>query len=60
MQYCLHVLISTALAISFSRVMSDSIFESIIKMRSLPFLGEIRYLPKPLTAKDIMSKDITL
>lgn len=59
MDYCLHVLLATSIAVTFSRAMSDSIFKKIIDMRSLPFIDEMLYIPEPVLAKDIMSKDIT-
>lgn len=58
MDYCLHVLLATSIAVTFSRTLSDSIFKKIIDMRSLPFIDEMLYIPKPVLAKDIMSRDI--
>lgn len=59
MDYCLHVLLATSIAVTLSRAMSDSIFKKIIDMRSLPFIDELLYIPKPIYAKDIMSKNIS-
>lgn len=59
MDYCLHVMLATSIAVTFSRAMSDSIFKKIIDMRSLPFIDEMLYIPEPILGKDIMSKNIT-
>ena len=56
--FCVHSMLATSVAISLSRVMTESIFDKIIRLRGLPFLFALRYSPKPVYARDFMSRSI--
>ena len=56
--FCVHSMLATSIAISLSRQLTESIFEKIIRLRGLPFLFALRYMPKPVYARDFMSRSI--
>lgn len=59
MHYMLDVALATVIAISLSRLGTDSIFDRIVRLRSLPYIYDLKYIPKPIYAKDIMIHNIT-
>ena len=56
--FSVHSMVATSIAISLSRQLTESIFEKIIRLRGLPFMFALRYMPKPIYAKDFMSRSI--
>ena len=53
--YALQVILATAIAYSLSRVMTSSVFDRIIRIRGLPYISDLRYLPHASHARGIMS-----
>ena len=56
--YALHVMLATAISFSISRMLSSSVFERIIRVRGLPYISDLRYLPRAAHARGIMSGKI--
>ena len=56
--FCVHSMLATSIAISLSRLMTESIFDKIIRLRGLPFIFALRYVQKPIYARDFMNRSI--
>eukprot|EP00727_Mastigamoeba_balamuthi_P008348 m51a1_g4135 hypothetical protein (797) ;mRNA; r:199657-203052 len=59
LDYLVHTLFATSLAITLNRYFSGSIFESIIRARSLPFLFDLQHSRRDeVTAADLMDTNL--
>lgn len=56
--YALHVMLATAISFSVARLLSSSIFERTIRLRGLPYVSDLRYLPHVVDAKSIMTDTV--
>ena len=56
--YALHVMLATAISFSVARLLSPSIFERVIRLRGLPYVSDMPYLPHVVDAKSIMTDSV--
>ena len=56
--YALHVMLATAISFSVARLLSQSIYERVIRLRGLPYVSDMPYLPHVVDAKSIMTDSV--
>jgi H+/Cl- antiporter ClcA len=56
----LPTILATVVSIFVARLLSESIFEKIIRVRSLPYMFDFRHSPEPRIASDIMTTDFAV